>query len=160
MQTPAREAGFGKRSECRSTWICWALHGPDNNTLEPAIGSEIGKLGAMNGEDDNHIWSTADRRYVDTHPQQMGLRFEDAVMKPAETRCRLETESDVVAAAVALGALRFPDLSSAEMALIRRASDLPASTAEHLKRDIVRKRDSSVPSASSSSLQPLPPAQT
>src|ERR1019366_1275737 len=71
----------------------------------------------------------------------MGFPFEDAVMKPAKMRFRLETESEVVAAAVALGALRFPDLSSAEMALIRRAGDLPACTAEYLKRDIGRKRD-------------------
>jgi hypothetical protein len=71
----------------------------------------------------------------------MGFPFEDAVMKPAKMRFRLETESDVVAAAVALGALRFPDLSPAEMALIRRAGDLPASAAEYLKRDIGRKGD-------------------
>ena len=95
----------------------------------------------MNGWDYNHIWSTADKQHVDTQPQQTAFPFEEAAMKPAETRFRLETESEVVAAAVALGALRFNDLAPAEMALVRRAGDLPASTAEHLKREIGRKRD-------------------
>jgi hypothetical protein len=39
----------------------------------------------------------------------MGFSFEDAMADPGKTRCRLETESDVLAAAVAIGALRIPD---------------------------------------------------
>jgi hypothetical protein len=71
----------------------------------------------------------------------MGFSFEDAAVTPAKIRCRLETESDVLAAAVALGALRIPDLSSAEMALIRRTGGVPDGAAEYLKRDIGRNGD-------------------
>ena len=71
----------------------------------------------------------------------MGFSFEDALIEPAKTRFRLETESEVLAAAVALGALRIPDLSPAEQALIRRAGGLPDGAAGYLKRDIARKRD-------------------
>src|ERR1700690_4585812 len=71
----------------------------------------------------------------------MGFSFEDALIDPAKTRFRLETESEVLAAAGALGALRIPDLSSAERALIRRAGGLPEGAAGYLKRDIARKRD-------------------
>jgi len=49
----------------------------------------------------------------------MGFSFDDAVMKPAKMRFRLETESEVLGAALALGALRCPDVSPAEMAAIR-----------------------------------------
>ena len=71
----------------------------------------------------------------------MGFSFEDALIKPAKTRFRLETSSEVLAAAVALGALRIPDVSPAEMALIRRAGGLPDGAAEYLKRDIGRRGD-------------------
>jgi hypothetical protein len=71
----------------------------------------------------------------------MDFLFEDAIVTPAKMRCRLETESEVVAAAAALGALRIPDLSSAERALIRRAGGLPDGAAEHLRREIGRKCD-------------------
>jgi hypothetical protein len=54
----------------------------------------------------------------------MGFSFEDAMADPGKTRCRLGTESDVLAAAVAIGALRIPD-----------------GTAEHLMRDMGRKQD-------------------
>ncbi|MGH9723311.1 MAG: Eco57I restriction-modification methylase domain-containing protein, partial [Bryobacteraceae bacterium] len=62
-------------------------------------------------------------------------------MKPAHIRLGLETEDDLVAAAVALGGGRVSQLCSAEMALIRRAGDCTASAAEDLKRGIGRQRD-------------------
>ena len=71
----------------------------------------------------------------------MGFSFEETLSQPAKTRCRLETESEILASAVAFGALRIPDLSSAEMALIPKAGALPDGTAEYLKRDLGRKCD-------------------
>jgi type I restriction-modification system DNA methylase subunit len=99
------------------------------------------EVGHVRRKDYNHIWSTADKYYVDPHSQQMRFSFEEAVTNPAEMELRLETESDVVTAAVALGALRLPAFSSAEMALARQAGDLPARTVEYLKREIDRKSD-------------------
>jgi adenine-specific DNA-methyltransferase len=71
----------------------------------------------------------------------MGFAFEDALIEPAKTRCTLETWTEVLAAAVALGALRCPDLSSPEMVSIRRVDDLPDCVAEHLRREIGRGHD-------------------
>jgi hypothetical protein len=71
----------------------------------------------------------------------MDFSFEDAVVTPAKTRFRLDTESAVLAAAAALGALRIPDISPAEMALLRRAGSLPDGAADYLRREIGRKGD-------------------
>jgi adenine-specific DNA-methyltransferase len=85
--------------------------------------------------------SPADKQYVDRQPQQTVFAFEDATMKPAPEQYCLQTESDIVAAAVALGAPRFSNLSPAELSLIRRVAGLPAGVAEGLRRDILRKQD-------------------
>ena len=71
----------------------------------------------------------------------MGFSFEDALIDRAKTRCGLETESEVLAAAAALGALRIPDVTPAEEALIRCAGGLRDGLAEGLKRDIGRNGD-------------------
>jgi hypothetical protein len=71
----------------------------------------------------------------------MNFSFEDGVSKLSKAHFGLETESELAAAALALGALRLPDVASAEMALVRRAGDLPGCIAEHLRREIGRKGD-------------------
>ena len=95
--------------------------------------------GFIKRRDYNQFWPFADKHYVLRESEQMAL-FDDA-LSPASTQFRLESEADVVSSAVALGALRVRDVSSAELSAARRVGALPPSAAERLQREIRRNRD-------------------
>jgi hypothetical protein len=71
----------------------------------------------------------------------MSLAFEDEGRNLPHLQFGITSEDSLIAAAVALGARRVPELSSAETALIRRLADFPHDTEGALKSSIKRRLD-------------------
>lgn len=73
--------------------------------------------------------------------RQIPLPFEDATETPTDVRARLTTEADVVGAALALGALSVPAISSAESHLAHVAEPFPSYDVERFRCSIFEQQD-------------------
>lgn len=79
-------------------------------------------------------------RLASSLAEQMGFGFDEGT-KPVHLRLGLIDEEELIAAAVALGALRVAQVSSKESALIRRTGRFPEASLKELKRRILRRQD-------------------